>query len=70
MITYSFLIWLLLGPVLAYIVALGIFNGIRYLFTSDSLLHERLTAFVSLDTPVVPLLRNCRSLQSPEFFIC
>lgn len=39
MITYSFLIWLLLGPILAYIVALGIFNGIRYLFTSDSLLH-------------------------------
>ncbi|NVK56363.1 MAG: hypothetical protein HWE26_12135 [Alteromonadaceae bacterium] len=40
MITYSFLIWLLLGPVLAYIVALAIVNGIRYLFTTDSLLSS------------------------------
>lgn len=39
MITYSFLIWLLLGPVLAYVVALAIVNGIRYLFTSNSLIH-------------------------------
>lgn len=39
MITYTFLLWLLLGPVLAYVVALGIFNGIRYLFTSGTVSH-------------------------------
>ena len=39
MITYSFILWLVLGPVLAYVVALGIFNGIRYLFASDTVAH-------------------------------